>query len=264
MEQTKIQIRNVKFRVDLSKDFYGPEFWKSYESETWEPDTLSWIFRTVRKGTTFLDIGAANGSLSLLASSLGALVKAYEPNPIVFDVLERNVKCNPRLRKRIKLHQAAIGTNYEKVTFTPNSSKFLTRMTILDKTNHDLTEVVSFTEIISQIQSEHILMKVDIEGAEFPLFSNRDVLQNLKSKSCKVFLSLHPGFQHNYRDLGLLNKIIGKFLFMRNSFDCIRLYQLMSQYCRIYRTSNQEIKNKRTFSMLVMGGCHDYILDFSS
>ncbi len=173
MLETQVKIRNIQFCVDTSQDSYGSQFWKSLEAEKWEPDVLSWLFQEVDARTLFIDIGAANGSFTLVAGALGASVKSFEPHPMVFSILKRNVSLNPKMEKRIQCYCAAIGTHKTNVAFRRNSSPFLTRMTVLDSETNDSTDVVSLTDLLSQTQEEKVLIKIDIEGAEFPLLSDR-------------------------------------------------------------------------------------------
>lgn len=59
-----------------------------------EDITAEYIKPLLRPGTTFLDVGANVGYFTLLASTLGARVVAYEPTPSVFARLKENVALN--------------------------------------------------------------------------------------------------------------------------------------------------------------------------
>jgi FkbM family methyltransferase len=58
-------------------DFVKEEFEKS---GVWEPRTTDFIKANLKKGQTFVDVGANVGYYSILASSLGAKVIAFEPS----------------------------------------------------------------------------------------------------------------------------------------------------------------------------------------
>ena len=59
-----------------------------------EPDTTRFLRKLLRPGMTFLDCGSHVGFYSLLAAAGGCRVVAFEPSPITFDRLHRNVELN--------------------------------------------------------------------------------------------------------------------------------------------------------------------------
>jgi FkbM family methyltransferase len=61
--------------------------------DTWEQDTFDTIDKYVQGGT-FVDIGAWCGIFSLYASHVADYVFAFEPDPVAFDLLERNIEAN--------------------------------------------------------------------------------------------------------------------------------------------------------------------------
>jgi FkbM family methyltransferase len=56
----------------------------------------------------FFDIGANIGSYTLLASEQPARIFAFEPHPVTFQLLEKNVKRNGR--SNVKLYRLALGS----------------------------------------------------------------------------------------------------------------------------------------------------------
>lgn len=93
-EEISLQIENQSIRINVSNDYYGVDFWKSVEASKYEPDTLDFIRRRTDKESDFMDIGAANGAMTLIAAIQGARVIAYEPDPQIRKVLQRNVELN--------------------------------------------------------------------------------------------------------------------------------------------------------------------------
>lgn len=78
---------------------FGEQFdWVKEEynkSGTWEPKTTKYVEEHLKAGQTFLDVGANVGYYSILASSLGAKVIAFEPSENNRTLLEKNTKdCN--------------------------------------------------------------------------------------------------------------------------------------------------------------------------
>jgi FkbM family methyltransferase len=70
----------------------------------YEPDAVAVIDAVVREGDTCLDIGANVGALTLaMAGRVGAAGKVYafEPGPLTYPRLARNVALNPSIRDRV-------------------------------------------------------------------------------------------------------------------------------------------------------------------
>lgn len=64
---------------------------------SWEPNETYWVMRSLRPGQTFVDIGANVGYYTVIASRLvgaSGRVFAFEPDPVSFALLERNVALN--------------------------------------------------------------------------------------------------------------------------------------------------------------------------
>ncbi len=63
----------------------------------WEPDTTALLFRYLRPGMRFLEVGANIGYFTVLAGNIvthTGRVDAFEPNPEAFQLLEQNAKMN--------------------------------------------------------------------------------------------------------------------------------------------------------------------------
>ena len=66
-----------------------------------EDVTAEYIKPLLRPGSVFVDVGANVGYFTLLASTLGARVLAYEPTPSVFTRLRENVDLNGFLQAQL-------------------------------------------------------------------------------------------------------------------------------------------------------------------
>jgi len=63
----------------------------------WEPKESLWFVRSLKPGSTVVDIGANTGYYTVLAGKLvgdQGRVYAFEPDPVSFSLLERNVRLN--------------------------------------------------------------------------------------------------------------------------------------------------------------------------
>jgi FkbM family methyltransferase len=71
-------------------------FWKGYDHFEWELETRKLWSALAANSNTILDIGANTGIFSVVAKSANpeALVIAFEPQPNIYEVLERNSAIN--------------------------------------------------------------------------------------------------------------------------------------------------------------------------
>ncbi|CAK0757174.1 hypothetical protein CCP1ISM_7140001 [Azospirillaceae bacterium] len=83
-------------------------WWQSYASGRWEPQTLALLYKILRPGDLYIDVGAWIGPTVLFAAARGATVVAFEPDRTAFRELAANVAANPSLSKRITLHNTAL------------------------------------------------------------------------------------------------------------------------------------------------------------
>ena len=70
------------------------DFWETCENG-WEEATFDVLVSQLAQGSTFVDVGAWIGPMTLVAAACGARVVAYEPDPTAADELAENVAVNP-------------------------------------------------------------------------------------------------------------------------------------------------------------------------
>jgi FkbM family methyltransferase len=78
---------------------------------------LRFLQSVLRPGDRFFDVGANIGVYSLVAAERGAQVMAFEPQPEVADLLERNVAGNG-VGDLVEVHRVAVGATSGTVRFT--------------------------------------------------------------------------------------------------------------------------------------------------
>lgn len=118
MSDFSIVLSGQKVRLNLDNDYYGAEFWERIESMQYWPDTQWFISRFCDSRTDFLNIGAANGAMTLLAGICGANVNSYEPDPVIYSVLKNNIELNTHLSEKIFIHNSAISDRRQELTFS--------------------------------------------------------------------------------------------------------------------------------------------------
>jgi FkbM family methyltransferase len=142
-----------------------------------EKPTADYIRRNLKRGQSFVDIGANYGFYSVLAGSLGAKVISYEPDDLSFKRLRRNLWLNG---VSSELHKAAV-TDYD------GTIEFY-----IEKDGSGLNSTVPGVvqgrkiEVRAKICSaRYDLCKIDVEGAEL------SVLKGMKHRG-KVICEFRP------------------------------------------------------------------------
>lgn len=138
-------------------------------------DELNEFGPGIKSGDIFLDIGANIGMSSIRAESCGASqIYAIEPDPDIFEVLQKNKQLN------WTLENVAIDSQNGEIMVNkwPSNSEFAPVKSI---TLNDFFEKHSIVKID--------YMKVDIEGAERSAF--KTVKDDVWDKISKVFFELH-------------------------------------------------------------------------
>ena len=260
----KFQLLGLNFSVDTENDFYGLNFWQDFASLQYEPDTVALLYPLTGPGVHFMDLGAANGAMTLLAMLNGSSVTSYEPNPVMFKVLSRNTKLN---LGAVHVKNCAVSDSERKIEFSIDSDpKILSN--IVFGASQDFASIVSVLSLAEEIMSLNLdphtklLIKMDIEGAEWKILSNSKTLQTLSENKAILLVALHPGF---YRPIGKNVRI--KFMRLQqfrilNFYDSWKLFKNLTPIAHIKRTNLNTVPTALRFSMLVMAGCHEFLISF--
>jgi FkbM family methyltransferase len=268
MSQLLITYKNLKFNIESDGDHYGEEFWVQLQNRAWEPDTLDFLEREITPDTILFDVGAANGSITLIGASLGAKVIAYEPNPTVFQVCKVNLGLNPSLSKQVDLRMAAVSSFPGSLTFeTGRNTAVITDISV--GIHEDKSSNIPILSLKNELEefvgwNKKILIKMDIEGAEFAILHEKSSLEAMRKCRAKLLLAMHPGF---YRPLGnskFLRGIRIKIFIFRNFFEAVRLFEEISKFAKIYRTNLNPVKSSKIFGLLVIASYHEFIIDFNT
>jgi FkbM family methyltransferase len=83
-------------------------FWDTCE-KGWEATTVEVLASRLGPASTFVDVGAWIGPMTLVAAACGARVIAYEPDPAAADELSENVGLNPGFD--VAVRRAALWTS---------------------------------------------------------------------------------------------------------------------------------------------------------
>jgi FkbM family methyltransferase len=267
MSDFNIVLSGTKVFLNLENDYYGAEYWQRIESMQYEPDTQWFISQFCDSQTDFLDIGAANGAITLLASICGAKVNAFEPDPQIFSVLEKNVELNNELSKRIVLNLAAISDKKHELTFSAGANpEILSSILFGDsRKSEDSVRVLDLSDELDRIHADKarkLVLKMDIEGAEWKTLRSRRVLMSLAAHESILLLAVHPGFAKPIPPFATKRLIFRLPWLVRQMQESLDLFERLSEFGVVFRTNLNPISNKFKFTMLVISGYHEFVIRF--
>ena len=264
-----VNYQGDSFTVDLSGDFYGESYWDAFQNGYYEPDTINFLERNLNKNCVFLDIGAANGGMTLVGAMLNASVLSFEPNPHMFEVTRKNVALNSAMIKNVKVYNQAVSTSSGTIRFgTGSNSRILSDIVFSGDSSSDaVVEVVALSKILADISSatltNKIVIKKDIEGAEWNILNHSDTLKSLKSQKVILLLAVHPGFYrpHKKRVRGL-DRFLLAYFHLLNFRESKRTFENLRNYAKVFRTNLNEITSAKQFAFLIFAGYHEFIVQF--
>jgi FkbM family methyltransferase len=189
-----VRISGQTFSVVVSRS-NAAEFWDHAAAGGWEDDTLAFVRAHVRPSTTFVDIGAWIGPVSLFASRFAARVLAIEPDPVAHGDLERNIALNPRPEGQGAVDVWFVGVDNapgELVLFAPGElGGSITSSIPVEGGIKVRVRTVSFADIDARIgNARDVVVKVDIEGHEYQVVEQ--LAQFIARHRAPLHLSLHP------------------------------------------------------------------------
>jgi FkbM family methyltransferase len=255
------------FLVELQGDYYGAEYWNLFTSREYEADLMNFLELYVNSKSDFLDIGAANGAMSLIAGKLGARVLSFEAAPHIFSIAKRNLQLNSELLNNVQVVNKAIGKDAGTLIFSSSSNpKILSSILFSSNVDSQIPiEVIPLDLAIKEFHKDdrNLVLKIDIEGAEWEVFKNLELLSALRSNRALVYLAIHPGFYRPLKRKSLWPKRIRKVIWqIRNGIDTYRLFNSLSSIAVIKKTNYEVIRNPKNCVMLMFGGYLEFILDF--
>lgn len=123
---------------------------------------------TIQRGEEWFDCGGNVGAFTLLACSIGAKVKVYEPDPNNCKMIERNLKLN-NFEADI-ICAGLVHNDTKKANLYIGNNGNVWRNSMFKNWNGKGLKVdcVNFDEVIP----DRACVKMDIEGAEMPILEN--------------------------------------------------------------------------------------------
>lgn len=135
----------------------------------------------IKAGDIVYDLGSCIGDFAILATYRGAKVYAFEPDKNNFDILIKNIEING-MQDRIKAYNMAVGPEAGAFGFDNNFEN--TGGYTMSENSSLKVPVTTLANIMQENGHTHIdLLKIDVEGSEYAIFSNPSTAQLSKIKT---------------------------------------------------------------------------------
>ncbi|MGF1454073.1 MAG: Stf0 family sulfotransferase [Alphaproteobacteria bacterium] len=190
-------LQNMKYLVPSDDLIMTPQL---VVYRQWEPKLSALLPGLCPPGTTFVDVGAGFGYYAcLVGSRLGAAegsrVIAVEPNPVLADLLTRNMEINwsmaPIHVERAAAGEAAGTRAFRVPASRPPAGAFDTGQGESDDTVFDVP-VILLDRLLWQ-ESTIGAVKIDVEGHELSVL--KGAAQTLQRPGLRLVLTWNPGLQ---------------------------------------------------------------------
>jgi FkbM family methyltransferase len=155
----------------------------------------------IKEGTTVLDVGANFGQMSILFSGMaGASGKVYsfEAEPIINDILKRNIRINNCLNVEI-VSGAVYNENGKKIVFPePDFKRFDSYGSYgVDPNAITGRTVESLTIDSLNISTPISFLKVDIQGSD--LFALQGAVKTIQQQKMPILFEFEEQFQKEFK-----------------------------------------------------------------
>jgi len=203
-QERTINIQGFKMLIDPKDTYVMRKTFRAYNTyRVHEPATTALFRKIIKPGDRFLDIGANIGYFSLLATSLGAKVHAFEPEAKNVEYLRRNALVNgyditvsPVALTNVDGSAELFLCGYDSGHHTMKQDKGIKdyRKTSLmrkcldlfikDK-NYEVTTVM-----LDSLEMKPDVIKMDCEGSELLALEGMD--KTLKENNVKMVIEFFP------------------------------------------------------------------------
>jgi FkbM family methyltransferase len=189
----KVKVAGQSFNVE-PKGNRG--FWFHVGRGVWEPETYAIFRRHITADTLHLDIGAWIGSTALYAAQLARKCVAFEPDPVAFQQLSRNLAANAGARwvDRIEIHDCAINADGRSFVLGGSEAGADSMSSALfpDRDSQWTVRARRLSDVLAahRAPGQPVFIKMDIEGGEYDLIAS--IAAVLADPLITAYISFHP------------------------------------------------------------------------
>lgn len=246
IDYLEINKNNIKFKVVNKKDNV---FWKNYQNNEWESDFFKLFDRIPDKNIkSFIDIGAAEGPITLYVSNYVSKTISIEPSKYYFNLLSKNILLNNLKNAHVLF--GAIGL-IDKKTIFKTGDEFSSIMFGIEKGGYEI-DVYELSSIIKKYDISKFILKIDIEGYEFNLLNNSNFFKLISNYKPPFFLGVHLGCSSLFKYKIAKYNFLQRFYNLSKTFSEYRIiYKLLKEYKYAYiqgvRVSNLFFLTKKYY-----------------
>jgi len=173
-----------------------------------EFEDMAFLLHFLRKEDVFVDIGANVGSYTVLASgAVGARTISFEPIPLAFIWLKRNVAVNG-VAELVKLYNMGVASKRGRLLFA--ADKDTTNHVILNQSLEDhgdkIQVEVDTLDMLLKGESP-TLLKIDTEGFEMEVLSGASGILDSQDTLAVIMEINGSGFRYGHSDAQLLQEM---------------------------------------------------------
>jgi len=194
-------IRQLKFEFDLNKAEHISLYNCLVKDNIYEKETAYFIFRCLKKGDCFIDVGASQGFFTLFASRLvgdNGLVISVEPGEDNLLGLNKNIKLNNLTNCIVYDYVLSNIKNKNKFYLNlDNGSHTLWDLTewksnikSIENPNFKYVETFTIDKIVESNKRKINIIKIDTEGAESLILKGANTLLS-NDKTLLILAELH-------------------------------------------------------------------------
>lgn len=176
---------NIKVKLKSGQTFLVRDLYDVLAlKEVYFDGIYNFIFSDLKPNTTFIDIGSYIGDCVVLASQFPLIHKivAFEPYGQSFELARHNINLNNV--KNCSIYQKAVSVKGGHTDFFVYENKgqsglYKTIGKILEKKQ---VAIISFSDVMSKISTNSIVMKSDCEGEEYEILlkTPRKILRRIE------------------------------------------------------------------------------------
>jgi FkbM family methyltransferase len=190
----KVIQKNQKcFSVIITRQI---DFWRSVESDRWEPETFKIFDDLLSADCTYLDVGSWIGPTVLYAAQLAKRAYAFEPDPVAYQELAANVHANEHSEwaSRLTIYNKAVAPRNGRMKLGSRGSggDSMSSSLLADENTSWEVESITLRHFVEaeQLQQDKLFVKMDIEGSEYEVLPS--LKRELRRYRVVLFLSIHP------------------------------------------------------------------------
>lgn len=168
-KEMKVTKNGVKFNTIGNEDF-----WRQVNNNKWENYTFDIMEKYLDKDHSYLDIGAWIGPTVLFGAQKAGACYAFEPDPVAFKSLKRNLELNPEVSsKNVFIYEKAVSSGGQNVKLGMRFKFGDSMSSILWSKKRGAIEVESIPlSFLFEHTPDLNFIKMDIEGGEASVLSS--------------------------------------------------------------------------------------------